>query len=116
MDKKLAGCQAQRVVGNGAQSSWQLVTSGVPRAQYLGQSCFNTIIDLDMGIECILSKFADTTRSDGSVDLLKGRKALQTDLDKLDPCAKDKCTRRSAGSCSWLQQPHAVLQAEGRVA
>lgn len=78
-----------------------LVGSWFPRAQYLGQSCFNAIIiDLDVGIECILSKFADTTRSDGSVDLLKGRKVLQTDLDKLNPCAKDKCRRRSAGSYS----------------
>lgn len=42
-----------------------------------------------MGIECILSKFADNTRSDGSVDLLKGRKAVQTDLDRLGQCAKD---------------------------
>lgn len=73
-----------------------------PRAQYLGQSCFNTIInDLDMGIKCILSKFADTTRSDGSVDLPKCRKALQIDLDKLNQCAKDECTRFSKTKC-WV--------------
>lgn len=80
--------------------SWSLVVFSRP--QYLGQFCFKTIInDLDMVIECILSKFADTTRSDGSVDLLKGRKALQTDLDKLNQCAKDKCTRFSKAKC-WV--------------
>lgn len=83
--------------------SWSLVVFSRP--QYLGQFCFKAIInDLDVVIECILSKFADTTRSDGSVDLLKGRKALQTDLDKINvPRTSARgSVRQSAGSCSWI--------------
>ena len=67
-----------------------------------GLALFNIFGDMDSGIECTLSKFANGTKLCGTVNMQEGRDAIQRDLDRLERWARVNLMKFNKAKCKVL--------------
>ena len=103
MDKELARWLHAKNYSQKLNVQMESITSGVPQRSILGPILFNIFInDMDSGIECTLSKFADGTNLSGEVDTLEGWDAILRDLGKCKKWPLVNLIRFSKTKCKVL--------------
>ena len=87
----------------GASSSWLKVKSGVPQGSVLGSVLFLIYVnDIDDGLVCKVSKFADDTKIASKVTTTQDRETLQSDLDQLTRWANKWQIKSNIDKCKVL--------------
>ncbi|KAJ7407658.1 hypothetical protein BTVI_62494 [Pitangus sulphuratus] len=97
--------RGQRVVISRVESSWRLVVCGVPTGIFLAPVLFNLFIsDLDIWIECTLSKTDDGMKLGIVANIPEGSTAIQLDLNRLESRTERDLMMFNKSKCRVVHQ------------
>uniref|UniRef100_A0A8D2LZX1 Reverse transcriptase domain-containing protein n=1 Tax=Varanus komodoensis TaxID=61221 RepID=A0A8D2LZX1_VARKO len=97
----------QKVTISGESSGWHPVTSSVPQGSVLGPILFNLFInDMEEGVNSLLIKFADDTKTGAVATTEEQVLQIQKDLDRLWKWAGDNRMAFNVDKCKVLHLGH----------
>ncbi|KAF7244883.1 RNA-directed DNA polymerase from mobile element jockey [Varanus komodoensis] len=97
----------QKVTISGESSGWRPVTSGVPQGSVLGPILFNLFIkDMEEGVNSLLIKFTDDTKTGAVATTEEQVLQIQKDLDRLWKWAGDNRMTFNVDKCKVLHLGH----------
>jgi len=116
VEKELAGWSQSKSCGQWVDVQVEISDKQHSSGVSMGPVPFHIFVgDMDSGIECTISKFANATKPRGAVDIVEGRDAIKRALDRLERWACANLMKFNKAKCKALNMDLGNPKNKGRV-